>query len=139
MSPKELTFCGTLAVAAFESPWLGDILKNRFSKTSNKAIIEAIHKIDYKVDCNRADRSRQRILRFNGEIRRGFIHDEQEFNDVLEAIYDYEHFCDAHPDYPNSKAKFAITNTKRVYKKCNHNDSFKYKGDQIYALWWQRW
>lgn len=125
MSPEEWTFAGTLVVAAFGSPWLGDFLRNKYSRTSNKAIISAVNNIDYKVDCNWADSSRQRILRFSGEIRRGIRHDEEEFDDVLEAIDDYERFCKDHPQYQNSKAVQAIKNVKRVYDKCIQDNDFE--------------
>jgi hypothetical protein len=125
MSPEDIGAWTAIAVAALGSPWVGDWLKNKYSKTSNKVIIDAVHKIDFKVDCNWADSSRQRILRFNGEIRRGVRHDEEEFNDVLDAIDDYERFCHNHPDYPNSKAVQAIANIKRVYDKCIQENCFK--------------
>lgn len=125
MSPEEIGALTAVAVAALGSPWVGDYFKNKFSKNSNRAIITTLKKVDYKVDCNWADSSRQRILRFNGELRRGIRHDEEEFNDVLEAIDDYERFCHNHPDYPNCKAVQAIQNIKRVYDKCIQENDFE--------------
>lgn len=85
------------------------------------------HKIDnisFKVDKNQAETYRTRILRFNGEIKRGVKHDEEEFNDCLEAIDGYESFCKEHPDYPNSKAVLAVENVKRTYKEAYANNNF---------------
>lgn len=87
-------------------------------------LLEEFNKLNYKVDCNKADNCRARILRFNGEIKRGVHHDEEEFNDVLKAIDDYEKFCRNNPDYPNNKAVFAIENIKNVYKKAYSNNDF---------------
>lgn len=87
-------------------------------------LAEKIDKIDYKVDKNEADTYRTRILRFNGEIKRGVRHDEEEFNDCLLAIDKYEDFCQAHPEYPNNKCLIAIENVERVYKECLENNSF---------------
>ena len=87
-------------------------------------LLEEFNKLNYKVDCNKADNCRVRILRFNGEIKRGVHHDEEEFNDVLKAIDDYEKFCRNNPDYPNNKAVFAIENIKNVYKKAYSNNDF---------------
>lgn len=83
-----------------------------------------IDKLGYTVACNQADTCRARILRFNGEIKRGVHHDEEEFNDVLEAIDDYEGFCRDNPDYPNNKAVLAIENIKTVYKKAYSENDF---------------
>lgn len=87
-------------------------------------LLEEFNKLNYKVDCNKADNCRARILRFNGEIKRGAHHDEEEFNDVLKAIDDYEKFCRNNPDYPNNKAVFAIENIKNTYKKAYSKNDF---------------
>ena len=63
-------------------------------------------------------------LEFNGEIKRGVHHDEEEFNDVLEAIDKYESFCRDNPNYSNNKAVLAIENIKNVYKKAYSNNDF---------------
>lgn len=83
-----------------------------------------IDKLDYKVACNHADNCRARILRFNGEMKRGVHHDEEEFNDVLDAINGYEDFCDKNRDYPNNKAVLAIENIKETYKKALKDNDF---------------
>lgn len=85
---------------------------------------DKIDKIDYKVDKNEADTYRTRILRFNGEIKRGVKHDEEEFNDCLLCIDKYEDFCQAHPEYPNNKCLIAIENVERVYRECLESNSF---------------
>lgn len=77
-----------------------------------------------KVDVNQADTYRTRILRFNGEIKRGVRHDEEEFNDCIEAIDRYERYCKKHPEYPNNKCMLAIENVKRVYKKQYETNDF---------------
>ena len=83
-----------------------------------------IDKLDYKVACNHADNCRARILRFNGEIKRKVHHDEEEFNDVLEAIDGYEDFCRNNPDYPNNKAVLAIENIKVTYREALKDNDF---------------
>lgn len=83
-----------------------------------------VEKVDDKVDANKADTYRTRILRFNGEIKRGVKHDEEEFGDCLTAIDRYENYCNEHPDYPNNKCRIAIQNVERVYKECLEKNSF---------------
>lgn len=52
-----------------------------------------LNELKYTVACNHANDCRARILSFNNEIKRKIRHDEEEFNDVLKAIDDYEKFC----------------------------------------------
>ncbi len=80
--------------------------------------------LDNKFEINKADTYRTRILRFNGEVKRGTKHDEEEFNDVIDAIDAYEVYCQNHPEYHNNKCSLAIENVKRVYKECLQNNSF---------------
>lgn len=98
------------------------------SKLSKKIkadeLLEKFNELNYKVDCNKADDCRERILRFNGEIKRGVHHDEEEFNNVINSIDTYEDFCRNNPDYPNNKAVLAIENIKNVYKKAYSNNDF---------------
>lgn len=98
---------------------------NRLSKKIRvDELLEEFNKLNYKVDCNKADNCRARILRFNREIKRQVHHDEEEFNDILEAIDGYEDFCRNNPDYPNNKAVFAIENIKNTYKKAYSKNDF---------------
>lgn len=79
-------------------------------------LAEKVENVNSKVDENEAYTNRTRIIRFNGEVKRGMKHDEEEFNDCLTAIDRYQDYCRTHPDYPNSKCRLAIENIERVYK-----------------------
>ena len=94
-------------------------LKSQLEELTNK-----IESLDYKVDSNQATNNRGKFLGFNGQIKRGIHHDEEEFNDVLEAIDKYESFCRDNPNYPNNKAVLAIENIKNVYKKAYSKNDF---------------
>lgn len=67
---------------------------------------------------------RYRILRFDDEIRHDKKHTKEHFDQILEDIDKYEKYCDEHPDFPNNKAVFAISNIKDVYAACYENNSF---------------
>ena len=56
-------------------------------------LLEKFNELDYKVDCNKADTCRMMILDFNGEIKRGIHHDEEQFNEAIRLIDKYERFC----------------------------------------------
>lgn len=98
------------------------------SKLSKKIkadeLLEKFNELNYKVDCNKADDCRWTILDFNGEIKRGIHHDEDQFNEIIRLIDNYEKFCRNNPDYPNNKAVLAIENIKNVYKKAYSKNDF---------------
>ena len=68
---------------------------------------------DREMDIRQARRD---VLRFNDEVRRGVQHTAESYDDILEAIDAYEHYCDTHPGFENNKAVLAISNIKRVYQ-----------------------
>ena len=62
-----------------------------------------------------ADHCRARILRFNNELLRDIPHTQEEFQDALKDIDEYERYCREHEDYANGRAIHAIANIGRVY------------------------
>lgn len=110
-----------IAVALISSGKLASKLERKFSVNE---LSKKIDNLEEKIDLNKAESNRARILRFNGEIKRGLRHDEEEFNDCLGAIDSYENYCKSHPEYPNSKAVMAIANIKRVYEKAYSENDF---------------
>lgn len=110
-----------IAVALISSGKLANKLEKKFSVSE---LSKKIDSLEDKIDLNKAESNRTRILRFNGEIKRGIHHDEEEFNDCLGAIDYYEDYCRQHPDYPNSKAVMAIANVKKVYEKAYSKNDF---------------
>ena len=103
------------------SSWFANLVSKRID---NKGLCARIEALEYKIDLNQAETYRTRILRFNGEIKRGVHHDEEEFNDCLAAIDGYERFCKDHPDYPNNKAVMAVENVKSVYRNMFASNGF---------------
>lgn len=110
-----------IAVALISSGKLANKLEKKFSVSE---LSKKIDSLEDKIDLNKAESNRTRILRFNGEIKRGIHHDEEEFNDCLGAIDYYEDYCRKHQDYPNSKAVLAIANVKEVYQKAYQKNDF---------------
>lgn len=101
------------------------VIGNKLTKKlSSSEIISKIEELDFKVEKNNAEYNRARLLRFNGELKRGVSHDEEEFNDVLHCIDDYERFCKKYPDYPNKKSVLAIENIQRVYQHLIETNGF---------------
>ncbi len=117
-----------ITVALISSGKLANKLEKKFSVSELSKKIDSlegkIDSLEKKTDLNKAEDKRTSILRFNGEIKRGIHHDEEEFNDCLGAIDYYEDYCRQHQDYPNSKAVMAIANVKRVYEKAYTENDF---------------
>lgn len=66
-------------------------------------------------DQREADRSRERILKFNNELVRGIGHTKEDYVDILATIDSYEAYCDGHKEYKNSRAVHAIANIEKKY------------------------
>ena len=117
-----------ITVALISSGKLANKLEKKFSVSELSKKIDSlegkIDSLEKKTDLNKAEDKRTSILRFNGEIKRGIHHDDEEFNDCLGAIDYYEDYCRQHQDYPNSKAVMAIANVKRVYEKAYTENDF---------------
>ena len=113
--------CVPIVVALISS---GTFANKLSKKIKVDELLEKFNALDYKVDCNKADDCRRIILNFNGEIKRGIHHDEEQFNEVIRLTDKYETFCRDNPNYPNNKAVIAIENIKNVYKKAYSKNDF---------------
>ena len=73
---------------------------------------------------NNAITSRVRILRFNDELLRDTKHSKEMFDQALEDVTNYTHYCHDHPTFENDKAKLAINNIRKCYEKCLEQHDF---------------
>lgn len=72
----------------------------------------------------KAKSSRYRILRFYDELCEGRRHSESHFEDILDDIDYYEHYCDTHPDFHNNRGHAAMEHVKEVYRKVKTKGGF---------------
>lgn len=80
--------------------------------------------LDERMDRENADDARRNILTFDDELRRSMSHSEESFNQILDDINFYMHYCNEHSDYKNAKAVNAIENINRVYQQVKAEDKF---------------
>ena len=73
---------------------------------------------------NDAKQARRRIIVFSDECRRGILHSYEHFDDVLEDITFYRHYCETHPGFKNEKAAHSIKYVEEVYDKAKRENSF---------------
>lgn len=107
--------------------WLGDRLNSNLKKDLDNLTTDFNHFKD-EVRERDAIAMRRRIIAFDDELRHdpNKKHTEEQFNQVMDDIRDYNVYCDHHPNFQkhNHKAKFAIQNINDVYDKCRNNNSF---------------
>ena len=106
--------------------WIKAAIKDDFESLDEKVtdIQSELTKMQDGLEQEKADQARYRILRFSDEILQGTKHTQEHFNQILQAITDYERYANAHPSYPNGQAVAAIANIKKVNAKCFEEDSF---------------
>ena len=73
---------------------------------------------------NVAKQARVRILRFCDEIYNNVLHTKEHFDQILQDITEYEHYCDSHRDFENNMTVAATRRIKEVYEECLENKSF---------------
>lgn len=128
-----ITCCGAALVTGIFSVILANkgIKKERLA--AYNAVIAKLDELSRKLDAHirgdeaaKADESRRRILRFGDEARRGILHTEEHWTDVLHDIDRYERYCETHPEYENNRAKHTIKYLKEVYDgRLKKNDFLK--------------
>jgi len=100
-------------------------------RAMNRDLIEKVEKIERRVDSmdrdskqEKAERARTRILSFNDEILNNIRHSRRMFENVLDDITLYKHYCEDNPDFQNDKTHEAEENIKRVYRNCLEQHDF---------------
>lgn len=76
-------------------------------------------KLDAHITADAEDNIKQRrtqFLIFADEISRGVHHSKEHFESIIELVDDYDRYCKAHPDFPNSKAMAAEKLIKDTYQ-----------------------
>ena len=110
---------------------LWNLIGRGIGRSINKEVMDKVDSLSQKVDeleeaeeRERIRFARQRILRFNDEILCGQKHSKEHFDETLEDITAYEHYCNTHKDYENDKAILAIETVREVYKQCMKTHDF---------------
>ena len=76
----------------------------------------------------KAKNQRYRILRFYDEICEGRQHSESHYEDILDAISDYQKFCDAHRgEFQNHRGQIAMREIEETYKQIKRSGGFLVK------------
>lgn len=129
MSKAEIVVTIVGALLASSGFWA--FLTNVFQKPQMTAILGEVSAVSGRVsdlsdmvEKNNADTARNRVLRFDDELYNGIKHSQEYFNQVLEEIDMYEHYCANHPEYKNSRTVEATKHIKEIYQKCRDEHLF---------------
>ena len=85
-------------------------------KDCSKKILEAIQKINNKIDQRIAIECRIRILKFMDEIIEGWEHSKDSYNQIMRDITNYLQYCDEHPQFLNHQTDATIERLKKDYE-----------------------
>lgn len=117
------------------NPWSWVIKK--LGKALNGEVIKGLQDVKKEVNEIKADQqetrkqrqsdkataARRRILNFDDELRRGVLHSQEQFRQIIEDVDFYKGFCNSHPEYPNNAAEGAMRNIIEKYRVVKeHND-----------------
>ena len=108
-------------------------MKKRFNPIKDKSSeilsairknTEAIENVEKRMDEGNADQARRSILAFDDELRRDVEHSEESFNQVLQDIRFYRHYCRDHEEYENDKATSAKAHILETYQRVKNENKF---------------
>lgn len=85
---------------------------------------EELDEMKKEAEVREANAARNRILRFDDELRRKIEHSEEFWDQTLDDVSFYRQFCDDNKKYPNSKADAAMQNIEEIYHECKKEDKF---------------
>ena len=87
-----------------------DLIIQKLDKLESK-----VGKLENSIDERDAVDARRAILQFGDELYDGRHHSKERFDQILEDSDKYDHYCDTHPDFENSKSVETVKYIKGVY------------------------
>lgn len=128
-----ISACGAAIVAGIFSLILAKKDAKKARKAEDNQIVQKVDALGEKFEAHiledaaaRADEARRRILRFGDEVRRGVLHTEEHWLDILLDVDRYEDYCESHPAYENNRATASIKYLKGVFDgRLEKNDFLK--------------
>ena len=115
----ELIITVIVAIIGSNALWgfLQFLLERKDKKNDcSKKILEAIQKINNKIDQRIAIECRIRILKFMDEIIEGWEHSKDSYNQIMQDITHYHQYCEEHPQFLNHQTDATIERLKKDYE-----------------------
>lgn len=115
----ELIITVIVAIIGSNALWgfLQFLLERKDKKNDcSKKILEAIQKINNKIDQRTAVGCRIRILKFMDEIIEGWEHSKDSYNQIMQDITHYHQYCEEHPQFLNHQTDATIERLRKDYE-----------------------
>lgn len=130
-----LLACGSAFVTGLFTIMLSNLTYKREQKRKqemrDEQILKKLDEIENKLnrhiaddERNRVEEGRTRFLRFCDECRRGVLHTEEHWNDIIKDIDVYKEYCMHHVDYQNERAVRTIDYLIEKYDEHIKNNTF---------------
>ena len=130
-----LLACGSAFVTGLFTIMLSNLTYKREQKRKqemrDEQILKKLDEIENKLnrhiaddERNRVEEGRTRFLRFCDECRRGVLHTEEHWNDIIKDIDVYKEYCMRHADYQNERAVRTIDYLIEKYDEHIKNNTF---------------
>ena len=130
-----LLACGSAFVTGLFTIMLSNLTYKREQKRKqemrDEQILKKLDEIEIKLNLHIADDERYRVeegrtrfLRFCDECRRGVLHTEEHWNDIIKDIDVYKEYCMRHVDYQNERAVRTIDYLIEKYDEHIKNNTF---------------
>lgn len=115
----ELVITVIVAIIGSNALWgfLQFLLERKDKKNDcSKKILEAIQKLNDKIEERTAIGCRIRILKFMDEIIEGWGHSKDSYNQIMQDITDYYQYCEDHSQFLNHQTDATIERIKKDYE-----------------------
>ena len=115
----ELVVTVIIAIIGSNALWgfIQFLLERKDKKSDySKKVLEAIQKLNTKIDERTAIGCRIRILKFMDEIIEGWGHSKDSYNQIMQDITDYHQYCEEHPQFLNHQTDATIERIKKDYE-----------------------
>ena len=130
-----LLACGSAFVTGLFTIMLSNLTYKREQKRKqemrDEQILKKLDEIENKLNLHiedderyRVEEGRTRFLRFCDECRRGVLHTEEHWNDIIKDIDVYKEYCMHHVDYQNERAVRTIDYLIEKYDEHIKNNTF---------------
>ena len=130
-----LLACGSAFVTGLFTIMLSNLTYKREQKRKqemrDEQILKKLDEIENKLnrhieddERNRVEEGLTRFLRFCDECRRGVLHTEEHWNDIIKDIDVYKEYCMRHADYKNERAVRTIDYLIEKYDEHIKNNTF---------------
>ena len=130
-----LLACGSAFVTGLFTIMLSNLTYKREQKRKqemrDEQILKKLDEIENKLNQHiedderyRVEEGRTRFLHFCDECRRGVLHTEEHWNDIIKDIDVYKEYCMRHADYQNERAVRTIDYLIEKYDEHIKNNTF---------------